>query len=232
MTLKQTIVSLALLGAVPLASVSLTACNSQSAQQGMNYGGTSSPSDASGSMPMDGMDHGANTMTTALGPADEAFDLRFIDAMILHHRGGLEMAQVAQEQSSRNAVQQLADEIITAQEQEIQQLQSWRQTWYPDAREEPMVYDTEMGHMMPMAEDMRSSMMMSLDLGTADDEFDLRFINAMIPHHETAVVMAQEALEKSDRPAIQALAKNIISSQQQEIDAMKQWQQEWYGQQG
>lgn len=36
---------------------------------------------------------------------------------------------------------------------------------------------------MPMTEEVRSSMMMQGNLGTADEQFDLRFINAMIPHH-------------------------------------------------
>ncbi|HEY9887934.1 MAG TPA: DUF305 domain-containing protein, partial [Candidatus Obscuribacterales bacterium] len=88
----------------------------------------------------------------------------------------------------------------------------------------------EMGHMMPMSEDMMSAMMMDVDLGTADDEYDLRFINAMIPHHEGALTMAQEALAKSSRPEVQELAEAIIASQQVEIDQMTQWQQDWYGQ--
>lgn len=65
--------------------------------------------------------------------------------------------------------------------------------------------------------------MMSGDLGTADNQFDLRFINAMIPHHQGAVDMANQAAEKSDRPEIKQLAQDIISSQQQEIERMTQW---------
>lgn len=73
-------------------------------------------------------------------------------------------------------------------------------------------------------------MMMNMDLGVADDQFDLRFINAMLPHHEGAVTMAKEALEKSDRPEIKKLAQDIISSQQQEISQMQEWKKAWYGQ--
>ncbi|PSB28732.1 hypothetical protein C7B82_12790 [Stenomitos frigidus ULC18] len=87
-----------------------------------------------------------------------------------------------------------------------------------------------MHHSMPMSQDAIKSMMMSMDLGAADDQFDQRFLNAMIPHHEGAVVMAQDALKKSKRPEIQALARDIIRSQEAEIKQMKQWQQAWYKQ--
>lgn len=176
-------------------------------------------------MQMSGMDH--NSMSMDLGPKDENFDLRFIDAMVPHHEGAIVMAQEALEKSSRSEVQQLAQAIINAQEQEIAQMKEWRKAWYANADETPMMYSSEMGHMMPMSKEMRAQMTMSQDLGTADAEFDLRFIDAMIPHHEGALDMAKQALEKSARPEIQALAQNILSSQQQEIDAMKQWKQQW-----
>lgn len=176
-------------------------------------------------MQMSGMDH--NSMSMDLGPKDENFDLRFIDAMVPHHEGAIVMAQEALEKSNRSEVQQLAQAIINAQEQEIAQMKEWRKAWYANADETPMMYSSEMGHMMPMSKEMRAQMMMSQDLGAADAEFDLRFIDAMIPHHEGALDMAKQALEKSARPEIQALAQNILSSQQQEIDAMKQWKQQW-----
>jgi uncharacterized protein (DUF305 family) len=50
----------------------------------------------------------------------------------------------------------------------------------------------------------------------------------MIPHHQGAIVMAQDALNKSQRPEIKRLAQNIITSQQREIDQMKQWRTQWY----
>jgi len=50
----------------------------------------------------------------------------------------------------------------------------------------------------------------------------------MIPHHQGAITMAQDALSKSKRPEIKQLAQEIITSQQKEIDQMKQWRQAWY----
>jgi uncharacterized protein (DUF305 family) len=92
------------------------------------------------------------------------------------------------------------------------------------------MYDAAMGHSMAMTADMQAGMMMSGDLGAADDEFDLRFINGMIPHHEGALDMAQDALEKSSRPEVQQLAQDILSTQQVEIDQMEQWRKDWYSQ--
>jgi uncharacterized protein (DUF305 family) len=140
------------------------------------------------------------------------------------------MAQDALQKSQRPEIKQLAQDIINAQQKEIAQLKEWRTAWYPSASATPMMYSSEMGHMMPMSEEMKSNMMMSMDLGAADDQFDLRFINAMLPHHEGAVTMAKEALEKSDRPEVKELAQEIITSQQQEIAQMQQWKKAWYEQ--
>jgi len=52
-----------------------------------------------------------------------------------------------------------------------------------------------------------------MELGPADAEFDLRFIDAMTPHHQGAVEMAKEAQQKSKRPEIQKLAADIIQAQ-------------------
>ncbi|MBR8830524.1 MAG: hypothetical protein N5P05_003949 [Chroococcopsis gigantea SAG 12.99] len=70
-------------------------------------------------------------------------------------------------------------------------------------------------------------MMMNMDLGKADNKFDLRFINAMIPHHEGALVMARDALNKSKRPEIQQLSQDILVSQEKEIEQMQKWQKKW-----
>jgi uncharacterized protein (DUF305 family) len=171
------------------------------------------------------MDHG---MAMDLGPADTNYDLRFIDAMIPHHQGATEMALSAQQKSKRPEIKKLADDIIKAQNKEIAQMKQWRQAWYPKAGDKPMAYDAQKGQMMEMSSDQMKGMMMSKDLGTADGEFDLRFINAMIPHHEGALTMAKDALSKSKRPEIKQLAQDIVTSQQKEIDQMKQWQQAWY----
>lgn len=162
-----------------------------------------------------------------LGPADAEFDLRFIDAMTPHHQGALAMAKAAQQKSKRPEMQKLAADMIKAQNQEIAQMQQWRPVWYPKAKAEPMAFNANTGQSMPMSQGQINGMM-NMDLGPADDQFDRRFIQAMLPHHSGAVMMAQEALNKSKRPEIKKLAQAIISSQQAEMAQMQQWQQAWY----
>jgi uncharacterized protein (DUF305 family) len=212
---------------VALTSVSggvLTAC-SPNISENPQPNTTATPTSDHQHLHHGGMDHAMD-----LGPADASYDLRFIDGMILHHQGAIDMAEEALAKSQRPEIKQLAEEIITAQNQEIAQMQEWRKAWYPNAGDQPMAYHAEMGHMMEMTPEQKQAMKMSMDLGAADEEFDLRFINAMIPHHEGAVIMAQDALEKSQRPEIKNLSQEIIQAQESEINQMKQWRQAWYKQ--
>lgn len=180
--------------------------------------------------PMDEMvmDHGENHGMD-LGPGDSQFDLRFIDAMIPHHEGAVVMAEAALKHSKRPEIQALAKAIIAAQTTEIQQMRNWRTAWYTDADDRPMAYHAEMGHMMPMSEAQIEAMKMSVNLGAGDDTFDLRFIEAMIPHHQGAIDMAKDVLTKTERPDVRTLAEAILSSQAKEIAQMEAWRQAWYG---
>ncbi|MCA6573349.1 MAG: DUF305 domain-containing protein [Pseudanabaena sp. M57BS1SP1A06MG] len=222
------------LGLVSIASIStfiLAACTTTNPETSASNSPvavtpSSTPSTPSTMHNMNNMHMG--NMAMDLGPADANFDLRFIDGMIPHHQGAVAMAKEAQQKSERPEIKKLADEIIKAQTKEIAELQTWRKQWYASAGNKPMAYDAKMGRMMEMSQDQMSGMMMSQDLGAKDADFDLRFINAMIPHHEGAVTMAQNAATKSTRPEIKKLAQDIISSQQAEIKQMQQWKQDWY----
>lgn len=205
---------------------SLTACfNSPNQNQAPSV--TATDAGNRQSIDHESMDH---SMAMDLGSADVNYDLRFIDAMSLHHQGAIAMAKAALQKSQRPEIKQLADNIIKTQSQEIDQLKQWRQAWYPQASQEPVTSSDGGKSMVTMSEQQRQSMTMAQDLGAADTEFDLRFINAMIPHHEGALTMAEDALNKAKRPEIKQLAQEILTSQQSEIDQMKQWQQAWYKQ--
>ncbi len=176
----------------------------------------------------DAMSTGEMNPQMNLGPADENYDLRFIDGMIPHHEGAVVMAKDALTKSKRPEMLELAKGIIKAQQSEIAMMKTWRKDWYPKASSTPMTWHTKMNHMVEIPSEQMKAMRMNMDLGTSDNQFDLRFINAMIPHHEGALGMAKDAIGKSKRPEIQKEAQDILSSQAAEIKQMKQWRKDWY----
>jgi uncharacterized protein (DUF305 family) len=155
---------------------------------------------------MSGMDHSAM-------PADTPYDAAFIDGMIAHHAGAIAMASQALAEAERGEIKDLARAIVTAQDTEIAQMRGWRAAWYPDL---PDTGGTGMD-MGPMA------------VADGDAPFDQRFIQAMIPHHEGALAMAQDALTKAERQEIKDLAQAVIAAQEAEIAQMRAWLKAWYG---
>ncbi len=76
------------------------------------------------SMMMDGM------MAGLKGKTGDEFDKAFLDEMIVHHQGAVEMAKAVLAQSNREELKTLANGIITAQEKEIKQMQDWNKQWF------------------------------------------------------------------------------------------------------
>lgn len=65
-------------------------------------------------------------------------------------------------------------------------------------------------------------------LGAKDAQYDARFIDMMIVHHEGAVMMSKDALEKANHAELKQLAQKIITDQEKEIAQLKKWRQQWY----
>ena len=169
-----------------------------------------------------GMDHGSTNMEAesarrAVAPDGEYSDAAFVNEMIPHHEGAIEMAEVALENAEHEEIRTLSREIIVAQRTEIEELRRIR-----DDLGATTTMDMSGGEMegMSMAEDPR-------ELAEARP-FDKAFIDAMTPHHESATVMAKVALEESENPQIRGIAEDIVAGQEREISQMKQWREEWY----
>jgi len=59
--------------------------------------------------------------------------------------------------------------------------------------------------------------------------FDEQFIDMMVPHHQSAVGMAQVALTRAGHRQIKSLARAIVAAQDGEMRQMKIWRMQWYG---
>ncbi len=167
------------------------------------------------------MDGGSTNMEAeaarqAVAPNGEYSDAAFVDAMVPHHEGAVEMAEVALENAEHEEIRTLAREIIDAQQAEIEEFGRMRGELGGTTME---MSGEEMGG-MSMSED-------PTKLAEARP-FDRAFIDAMTPHHESAITMANVALEKSKDPEIRRIAEGIVAGQEREISQMREWRKEWY----
>jgi uncharacterized protein (DUF305 family) len=65
----------------------------------------------------------------------------------------------------------------------------------------------------------------STGLGAADAQYDLRFLNRMMVHHQEAIALAQDAASKARNPDVKQFAQRIVKSHQQDIAQMTKWRQ-------
>lgn len=144
----------------------------------------------------------------SLGQADRTFDLRYINAMISHHRGAMLLAEQLSKNTSRSEMKALSQNILTDEPKAIDELYKWKKDWYNDTR---IVRDP----VVPR-------------LGDADEKFDLRFLNAIITHHEAGIVMTKETRLKSSRSEILNNADAVEAFLTNGIQTLKGLRTSWY----
>ena len=144
----------------------------------------------------------------SLGPADRTFDLRYINAMAAHHREAILLAEKLGKNTRRPEMQDLSRKILSDEPKLIDELYAWKNDWYGDTRKvrEPI----------------------AANLGPADDTFDLRFLNAMIAHHEAGIAMTKETRLKSSRAEILNNADAVEAFLTNGIKALKELRSIWY----
>lgn len=144
-------------------------------------------------------------------------DVMFAQMMIPHHEQAIELSDIALDPTvgSSEIVRDLATRIKAEQDPEIafmkEKLTSWNES-------------------LEMTSDMDHSEMMKgmLTIAELDElsalrgaEFDARWIESMILHHEGAIAMAEDLIESGKNAELIQLAREIIEAQKAEIEEMK-----------
>lgn len=153
-------------------------------------------------------------------------DKHFIEQMIPHHDGAITMANLALQKAKRPEIKTLATAIIAAQTAEIQDMNGWYKDWFGSTV--PKIGTGMMGGGMMSSSGMHMGGQEDMTALENAPDFDKAFIEQMIPHHQLAIMMANMLQSGTNRPEMQQLAKNIISSQSKEIQQMQSWYVQWY----
>jgi uncharacterized protein (DUF305 family) len=69
-------------------------------------------------------------MSSLEGKTGDDFDRAFLQEMIIHHEGAVVMAREVLKVSNRDELKNLSNEIIEAQEKEIQMMKNWLSEWF------------------------------------------------------------------------------------------------------
>src|SRR5215216_6926999 len=149
-------------------------------------------------------------METGTFDEDRPFDLQFIDQMIAHHQMAIMSSEHMISDSERPELRQLAENIQESQSEQIEQMQAWRDEWYPG----------DAGRTSGTTNGMMEGGMMEQQM-MGGDAADAMFLRMMIPHHQDAIDMSEEALERAEHPELRELAQTIIDEQSAEIELMQ-----------
>jgi len=143
-----------------------------------------------------------------LGNADKNLDLRYLNAMIKHHRGAILLAEQIDAKTERPELHELAREVQTTEPKLIYELENWKKAWYNESQG---VTDPEVAN-----------------LSQKDDKVDLRFLNALIAHHEAGIEMTKEVRGKTSRVEILNNADAVENFLKESLVMLKNWRKNWY----
>ncbi|WP_373708014.1 DUF305 domain-containing protein [Kaistella sp.] len=138
----------------------------------------------------------------------------FATMMIAHHVGAVEMSELLLKKGKDPILKSFAEEVIAAQNTEIEQMKNFQNT-----REISTDYEK-----FQQALNQSMAAMMDKNIKVHDD-IDKDYAQQMIPHHKSAVEMAEVYLKFGKQPELLKLSKSIVTEQNKEIAELEMWLQ-------
>lgn len=164
-------------------------------------------------------------------------DVKFMQDMILHHAQAVEMANLVDDRTNTQAIRDIAGRIKASQGDEIEFMRGWlteRGQTAPDpsaghsmagmdhsghAGMDHSAHGAGHGQMAGMATPEQLAALRA----ASGPEFDRQFLNLMIAHHEGALTMVTDLLERSGSaydPVLFRFTNDITNEQTAEINRM------------
>jgi uncharacterized protein (DUF305 family) len=159
-------------------------------------------------------------------PRNDSVDVGFLRDMMVHHAQAVTLAMIVDRRATVPAVREMADEIATGQQREIGVMAGWLQQWgLPDSTTAPpMLWMAHPTAAAPGADPPMPGMATRREVArlavTRGRQADLLFCRLMRPHHLGALHMIDEEVARGHRPEVIALAEQMRTGQEKEINLL------------
>lgn len=157
----------------------------------------------------------------AQSPGENSADVGFARDMSDHHAQAVLMSALAYDRTEDELIRTLAYDILTTQQGQIGIMGGWLDVWGhgwngSGPRMEWMGMSVEVR--MP---GMATSEEINQLREASGVEADILFMELMIPHHESGVMMAEAAVSRARTDVVRSLAQSMADSQRAEIEYMQ-----------
>lgn len=161
---------------------------------------------------------------TLAGLEGEELEITFLAEIIPHHRAAIEMSQLELERGVSPDIRTHAENIIADQQHQIEQFTRWLDQWYgltPD--EAKAQVPAEAQEEMKILEEETQMMIEELSAVEAGEDFDVAFVQKMIPHHNSGIIEFLEPQSRAVHPQLRVAATAGITTQQAQVADFRTW---------
>jgi len=141
------------------------------------------------------------------------FDVDFTNMMVEHHQGALDMAEIEASQGKNETMKSKAQEILTKQKKEQQELKDFVQSYKPSG----------MKHGKGDIQKSMSKMMEKMKSMQMSGDVDKDFATMMASHHQDGIDMAKMELKNGMSDKLKKMAQKSIDDQQKDIKEFQTW---------
>ncbi|WP_206478843.1 DUF305 domain-containing protein [Kocuria sp. KRD140] len=161
---------------------------------------------------------------TLAGLEGEELETTFLAEIIPRHRAAIEMAELELERGTSPDIRTHAENIIANQEHQIEQFTRWLEEWYGLTPEEAKAQALEEAQEeMKTLEEETRMMIEELAAVEAGEDFDVAFVQKMIPHHSSGIVEFLEPQARAPHAQLRVASTAGITTQQAQVADFRTW---------
>lgn len=154
----------------------------------------------------------------AARPAEDRYDLEYIDTIARHHEITVKVASGAIGRATHPELAALARQLAAGYAPELQQLQTWRDRWYAGA---PKAFNEK----LPGALAFRSDV--GAPTGPPSHSWDVAVVRTLRELQEAAAAMSEEAAQKATHAEVRAFAAAHAPAHRRQAASLAEWESSW-----